>query len=156
MSDDTAIVLRHKSADDRKTWLVGMWDDYRNDLLDAGNSLEEAEKNLERNRSQLLVADDLANDQYVFNVTRDDQKVGILWLGARSSTEWWIYDIVIDAEFRGTGLGRPTLRAAEEWVRSRGGSRLGLNVFGPNAVARHLYDAAGYQVMSQQMYKDLN
>jgi GNAT superfamily N-acetyltransferase len=140
---DVAIGLREKSAEDRTTWLAGMWEDYRNDLLGAGHSLEEAEKNLERNRSQLLTGDDLAEG-------------GLLWLGARSGTEWWIYDIIIDPAFRGTGLGRPTLRAAEEWVRARGGSRLGLNVFGPNAVARHLYDAAGYQIMSQQMYKDLN
>jgi GNAT superfamily N-acetyltransferase len=153
---DVAIGLREKSAEDRTTWLAGMWEDYRNDLLGAGHSLEEAEKNLERNRSQLLTGDDLAEGQFVFDVIRDDEKVGLLWLGARSGTEWWIYDIIIDPAFRGTGLGRPTLRAAEEWVRARGGSRLGLNVFGPNAVARHLYDAAGYQIMSQQMYKDLN
>ncbi len=70
--------------------------------------------------------------------------------------DWWIFDIVIDEPHRGTGLGRPTLRAAEEFVVSHGGTRLGLNVFGPNEVARHLYDAAGYVVSTQQMYKDLS
>jgi ribosomal protein S18 acetylase RimI-like enzyme len=74
----------------------------------------------------------------------------------RSGTDWWIYDIVVDPEFRGTGLGRPTLRAAEDYVVAHGGTRIGLNVFGPNAVARHLYDAVGYEVMSVQMMKDLS
>jgi GNAT superfamily N-acetyltransferase len=139
----SSIELRAKSSDDLHTWLSGMWDSYRKDLIDAGNSPEDAESNIERNRSQLFVGEDLAEGQFIFDVWRGEEKVGTLWLGVRSGSDWWIYDIVIDEEFRGTGLGRPTLRAAEEYVRSHGGSRLGLNVFGPNAVARHLYDAAG-------------
>jgi ribosomal protein S18 acetylase RimI-like enzyme len=33
---------------------------------------------------------------------------------------------------------------------------VGLNVHGPNAVARALYDSLGYQVTAQQMKKALN
>ena len=150
-----SVELREKSDDDRRRWLADMWDVYRNDLIDAGNSPESADKNIEQNRSQLFVGDDLAEGQFVFDVLRGDEKVGTLWLGIRSGSDWWIYDIVVDEEFRGTGLGRPTLHAAEEYVRTHGGTRLGLNVFGPNAVARHLYDAVGYQVVSTQMIKDL-
>jgi GNAT superfamily N-acetyltransferase len=152
----SSIELREKSSDDLHTWLAVMWDEYRKDLLGAGNSPEDAEANIERNRSQLLVGDELADGQFVFDVLRDEEKVGTLWLGVRSGTDWWIYDIVVNHEFRGTGLGRPTLRAAEEYVRTHGGTRLGLNVFGANAVARHLYDAAGYEVTSVQMLKDLS
>ncbi len=81
----------------------------------------------------------------------------MIWLGLRNGVgpDWWIYDIEIDPAFRGTGLGRPTLAAAQEFVLAQGGTRLGLNVFGPNAVARHLYEAAGYTVSSIQMFKDL-
>jgi GNAT superfamily N-acetyltransferase len=151
-----SLELREKSDDNLHAWLGGMWDEYRNDLIDAGNSPEDAESNIERNRSQLFVGDDLADDQFIFDVVRGEEKVGTLWLGVKSGSDWWIYDIVVDPEFRGTGLGRPTLQAAEEYVRSHGGTRLGLNVFGPNAVARHLYDAAGYNVTSVQMLKDLS
>jgi GNAT superfamily N-acetyltransferase len=150
-----SVELREKSDDDRRRWLADMWDVYRNDLIDAGNSPESADKNIAQNRPQLFVGDDLAEGQFVFDVLRGDEKVGTLWLGIRSGSDWWIYDIVVDEEFRGTGLGRPTLHAAEEYVRTHGGTRLGLNVFGPNAVARHLYDAVGYQVVSTQMIKDL-
>jgi GNAT superfamily N-acetyltransferase len=151
----SSVELREKSDDDLRSWLSGMWDIYRQDLIDAGNSPEDAEKNIERNRSQLFVGDDLADGQFIFDVVRDEEKVGTLWLGVRAGADWWIYDIVVDEEFRGTGLGRPTLRAAEEYVQAHGGTRLGLNVFGPNAVARHLYDAVGYVVVSTQMIKDL-
>jgi hypothetical protein len=33
---------------------------------------------------------------------------------------------------------------------------IGLNVFGPNTVARTLYESAGYQVASLQMHKALS
>lgn len=149
------VELREKAGNDLRVWLSTMFDDYRRDLIEAGNSPEEAERNIERNRSQLFVGDEPAEGQFIFDVLRGEEKVGTLWLGVRSGTDWWIYDIVVDEEFRGTGLGRPTLRAAEEYVQAHGGTRLGLNVFGPNAVARHLYDAVGYAVVSTQMIKDL-
>jgi GNAT superfamily N-acetyltransferase len=149
------VELREKTDNDLRIWLATMFDDYRKDLIEAGNSSEEAERNIERNRSQLFVGDEPAEGQFIFDVLRGEEKVGTLWLGVRSGTDWWIYDIVVDEEFRGTGLGRPTLRAAEEYVQAHGGTRLGLNVFGPNAVARHLYDAVGYVVVSTQMIKDL-
>ncbi len=150
-----SVALRRKSDEVLHLWLSGMFDDYRKDLIGAGNSPEEAEKNIERTRAQLFVGDELAEGQFIFDVVRGEEKVGTLWIGVRSGTDWWIYDIVVDEEFRGTGLGRPTLRAAEEYVQAHGGTRLGLNVFGPNAVARHLYDAVGYEVVSTQMMKDL-
>jgi GNAT superfamily N-acetyltransferase len=152
----SSLELREKSAEDLRTWLAGMWDIYREELIDAGNSPEEAESNIERNRSQLFVGDDLAEGQFIFDVLRGDEKIGTLWLGIRSGSDWWIYDIIVDEEHRGTGLGRPTLRAAEEYVLAHGGTRLGLNVFGPNTVARHLYDAVGYEVVSTQMLKNLS
>lgn len=37
----------------------------------------------------------------------------------------------------------------------RGVAELGLNVFGSNATARHLYESLGFQVTSQQMAKPL-
>jgi ribosomal protein S18 acetylase RimI-like enzyme len=152
----TDLELREKSSADIRTYFAATSDEYREELIEAGNSPEEADSNIERTRSQLFDGEELAKGQYIFDVLRGQEKVGTLWLGLRSGSDWWIYDIVVDKEFRGTGLGRPTLRAAEKYVRSHGGARLGLNVFGTNAVARHLYDAAGYEVMSTQMRKELN
>ena len=33
---------------------------------------------------------------------------------------------------------------------------IGLNVFGPNTVARNLYESAGYEVATLQMHKQLS
>jgi GNAT superfamily N-acetyltransferase len=149
-TSDISLTLEEKTPAQRQAHLESTLAAYRQELLDSGLSPAEADDNIERNSA-------LFADQHFLNVVRDGEKVGTLQLGLRNGVgpDWWIFDIVIDEPHRGTGLGRPTLRAAEDFVASRGGTRLGLNVFGPNEVARHLYDAAGYVVSTQQMYKDL-
>jgi ribosomal protein S18 acetylase RimI-like enzyme len=157
-ASDATIQLREKSPDDRQRWRTAEIAHYRAELLEAGNSAQDVEENITRNQSQLWIGDEPAKGQFIFDVIRGDKRVGNLWLGARpgSDSEWWIYDIEIDEEFRGTGLGRATLRAAEEFAQAHGATQLGLNVFGSNAVARHLYESSGFQVRNVLMYKDLD
>jgi ribosomal protein S18 acetylase RimI-like enzyme len=156
-TSDATVQLREKSVNERQRWRELQSARYRAELLEAGNSLEAVEENIERNRAHLFVGDEPAAGQFIFDVIRGDEKIGNVWVGTRpgSNSEWWIYDIEIDEGFRGTGLGRPTLRAAEEFARTHGATQLGLNVFGSNMVARHLYEAAGYQVKNVIMNKDL-
>jgi GNAT superfamily N-acetyltransferase len=66
-----------------------------------------------------------------------------------------VFFVQIDEAHRGKGLGRATMFAAEEWTHARGGNRIGLSVFGPNTVARSLYDSLGYEAIAISMYKDL-
>jgi ribosomal protein S18 acetylase RimI-like enzyme len=153
------IELVEKSEADLATWLTTMWTGYRADLLAAGMSPKEAEQNVERNRAHLMDGERPTAGQHILDVINDGAVVGTLWLGHlpnQGSNEWFIYDIVIDEAFRGTGLGRATMRAAEEFVTSKSGTRLALNVFGPNTVARRLYESLDYEVMSVSMFKDLN
>jgi ribosomal protein S18 acetylase RimI-like enzyme len=145
-------------AQDLKVWLTAMWADYRTQLLGTGFSSEEASLNIEQNEKALFVDGAPNSDQRIFDVMDDDTKVGSLWLATReeqSAGEWYVYDIMIDEEFRGKGFGRSTMQAAEGYVKSQGGTRLGLNVFGPNAVARGLYESLGYKTMNIGMRKDL-
>ena len=121
-------------------------------------SVEEADRNVARNRSTLLEGGRPVPGQHILDVINDGSIVGTLWLGHQPSqipNEWFIYDIVIDEASRGSGLGRATMLAAEEFVRARSGTRLALNVFGPNTIARRLYESLHYEVMSLSMYKDL-
>jgi len=53
------------------------------------------------------------------------------------------------------GYGRAAMELAEAEALSRGASELGLNVFGHNQVARHLYESMGYTATSINMKKDL-
>jgi GNAT superfamily N-acetyltransferase len=97
---------------------------------------------------------------HVFLVAEDDHGfLGRLWLGLVHPRgvpdQAWINDIEVAEHRRGEGLGRELLTAAEAEIRSRGIGSVGLNVFGPNAVARRLYESAGYEVVTQQMRKRL-
>lgn len=85
-------------------------------------------------------------------------QVGVIWLAplkeiGRGSA--FIYDIVIDEEQRGHGYGRAAMEALEPLVRSLGYDRIGLHVFGHNAVARNLYRAVGYLETDVMMEKRL-
>ncbi|HEY1763055.1 MAG TPA: GNAT family N-acetyltransferase [Acidimicrobiales bacterium] len=152
------IELVEKSEANLATWLSTMWSEYHADLLAAGVSVDEADRNVERNRANLLDGERPSVGQYILDVVSDGDVVGTLWLGhqpSRAPNEWFIYDIVINEGRRGTGLGRATMVAAEEYVRSKSGTRLGLNVFGTNTIARGLYESLDYQTTSVAMYKDL-
>jgi ribosomal protein S18 acetylase RimI-like enzyme len=85
-------------------------------------------------------------------------RVGILWLGEPSdgaADSLWVFDIEIDPEHRGRGLGRDTMLLAEAEARRLGRTRLRLNVFARNAVARALYLSLGFEEMAIQMSKAL-
>ena len=83
-------------------------------------------------------------------------RVGILWLGEpfdREADTLWVYDIEIDPEHRGRGLGRDTMLLAEVEARRLGRRRIRLNVFARNAVARALYLSLGFEDLAIQMSK---
>ena len=83
--------------------------------------------------------------------------VGVLWVGPhpRKPGAGFVYDVAIDEERRGEGLGRGAMLAAEEIGRREGWTEIGLNVFGPNVRARALYDSLGYAVVNTNMTKPL-
>jgi ribosomal protein S18 acetylase RimI-like enzyme len=88
----------------------------------------------------------------------DGGTVGHVWVALRGpgpSGDAWIYDIEIVPEQRGRGYGRALLAAAEQVAARHGARFLALNVFGPNAVARGLYESAGYKITTLQMRKEL-
>lgn len=74
---------------------------------------------------------------------RDDRRAGILWVHLGDG-EAFIYDIAMDADRRGQGLGTQTLRAAAAETARAGLEVLALNVFGSNDAARRLYAREGY------------
>jgi ribosomal protein S18 acetylase RimI-like enzyme len=99
-----------------------------------------------------------APGHHLYRVEDDERPVGSLWLGPASADtprQCWIWDIEIDEGHRGRGIGTAAVRLAEEQARSHGATHLGLNVFGHNTVARHLYERLGYRTVSIRMSKAL-
>lgn len=80
--------------------------------------------------------------------------MGALWVFIDAAQRRaFIYDIEMDEAQRGKGYGAATLRALEDELRPTGVTHIGLNVFGPNTIARALYDKMGYRVAATFMLK---
>lgn len=93
------------------------------------------------------------NHLFVIKDLANGDQVGALWVkleedGSRSG---FIYDLFIEEEHRGKGLGKATLRALEKLVKERGVRVLYLHVFAHNPVAIRLYRESGFVVKSMNM-----
>ncbi len=135
-----------------------IFDGYVEDRVEAGQDPDEARAQAESQHATLFPGGVPAEGQHLMHVLDDGDVVGLLWMGrplASSAATWFVYFVQIDEAHRGRGLGRVAMECAEQWAREHGGSRIGLNVFGPNVIARRLYDSLGYQVMATTMFKDL-
>jgi GNAT superfamily N-acetyltransferase len=64
--------------------------------------------------------------------------------------------IAVTAAAEGRGAGSALMRAAEEWARGRGYTRLTLNVFAGNHRARTVYERRGFQVETVRYVKILD
>ena len=61
----------------------------------------------------------------------------------------------MEPQHRGRGWGRAVLRAVQDELRDLGVRAVGLNVFGPNATARSLYESEGWAVVATHMRLEL-
>ena len=130
------------------------------DGLEAAEAARRVQDQLER---LLPEGVETAEHRFMWIVTNHDQaRVGWTWVGPGLgvSGDSYIYDIEVDAAFRGSGLGGSALDQIETLVREAGAARLGLHIFEGNAAARHLYEGKGFVVTRSdpghmEMWKDL-
>lgn len=152
------LTLRPMTTEFYEPWMATLQAGYAQDHVDAGNwSAEEAAARAEADTLQLLPAGVHTTGHLLLTAHNDaDDVVGALWIGLdRPNNGGWIYEIEVVEAHRGSGYGRTLLNAAEQAAKAAGAASLGLNVFGPNAVARGLYESSGYEVTSVQMVKPL-
>jgi GNAT superfamily N-acetyltransferase len=141
------VKLEAKTSQELASWMPNMKEHYIAERIKAGEDSEVARKLSDSQFAELFPNESPAEGQYVMNVVAEEEIVGTLWMGRPFSGDgvtWFIYDIEIAA-----------MEAAEKWTRERGGTRVALNVFGPNLTARSLYDSLGYEVLATSMFKDV-
>ena len=96
----------------------------------------------------------------IFVLKRSDGvRAGMLWM-SRSKDQYtcddtgYIMGIYVEKTFRGKGLGKALMKAAEEWCRINGLLSVTLNVSPLNPVIS-LYKGCGFKERSVVMRKDL-
>ncbi len=95
---------------------------------------------------------------HLFTAVVADEPVGIGWIELRqraSGTSAYVFDIRLDEDRRGQGLGRALLEALHDAARDLGATSMMLNVFGDNPTAIRLYETSGYAVTAQMMRREL-
>jgi len=154
------VTLRRLDARLFPAWLERSRAEYAKDLVAAGQTPEDAHRHADESMARSFPSGAPGPGHVVFDVVDDaGTTVGYLWIGPDTSDDdgaWWIWDIVIDAEKRGRGLGRRTMALGEEYARTQGAHTLGLSVFGFNTGARGLYESLGYETTSVKMRKRLD
>jgi len=68
----------------------------------------------------------------------------------------FIFDFVINEQYRGKGFGKKTLLALDEKLEKMGATSIALHVFGYNTTAFELYKKMGYKVTNINMRKKLH
>jgi len=135
--------------------------EYAAEHVRAGNWTEEEAETRSAEQTDELLAQGVNTPGMLLLMaeTSDGDVVGHVWIGLERRPGIpgaWIYSIEIDQEHRSKGYGRCLLVAAERETARHGVKAIGLNVFGPNTVARNLYASSGYEVTSLQMHKELD
>lgn len=153
------LMLAEMTGKQFQAWLATGLADYVGDRIRSGESPDLARKTAEDSFRNLFPGGEPLPGHVVrIAVDAAGKSFGAVWVGPQAdapANEWWVWDIAVDENARGLGYGRQIMKLAEDEVRMRGGTRLGLHVFGFNKVAQNLYESLGYEPTSIRMSKDL-
>jgi RimJ/RimL family protein N-acetyltransferase len=155
----SALALRPVRAEDFAAWRDTELTEYAQDISENGDTpVDAARRKAEADMTEILPQGLETPNHWMFVLEHDDEAVGRLWLAEREidgRRAMFIFDIHVDAGFRGRGFGRAAMQFVEREALARDIHRVELNVFGGNAVARGLYRSLGYVERSVRMAKDL-
>ena len=118
---------------------------------EAGEPPELAMKTSVASFDEMLPDGRPGSGQHLFHLRHEGEVAGVLWVCLRWPAQAWVYDVEVAPDRRGRGLGAAAMVQAARWTRSRGVPWLGLNVFGPNARARSLYERLGYVLEEEHL-----
>jgi len=145
--------------DEFTAWLPLIRERYAADMVEqAGLTEAQAAAKAADDSARLFPGGVPSEQQLVYVIEADGEPAGDLWLCQRDDFMGpclFVYDIRLEARFRGHGYGRSAMEFAEAEARRLGIDRVALNVFGGNEVARGLYRSLGYRENAVAMSKTL-
>lgn len=143
---------------ERARFVESRLDQYVADRIAAGEVPEQARTTGSRQWAEYFPSGEPAAGHRLYRLLDAAEPVGYLWVGPNPTGQpgmVWVFYVEVDEARRGSGLGRAAMVLAEEDARAHGATELGLNVFGPNTVARHLYESLGFEPTAINMVKQL-
>jgi mycothiol synthase len=133
--------------------------DYAGDLqVEERLSPYEAKVAADRKIAELLPRGPATEGAILRTVWAGNDEVGWVWAGLPSRARpgmGWLHNIEVDAPYRSKGFGSLVIAAMQREFQHRGLRSMGLNVHGYNVRAQALYERLGFELMAQQMAKDL-
>ena len=129
---------------------------YAADHVRNGNWPAQGANERSRQEFERLLPDGIrSKDQYLYSIVDEDgNKIGVLWVQVKDR-KGFIFNFVIDEEFRGKGFGKQALAALDEKLKPMGVESVALHVFGDNVTAQELYKKMGFQITGIHMKKSL-
>ena len=153
------VTLRPVPPERMPAWVRRSADEYARDLVALGRPAAEAQRVAEAGMAESFPDGRPRPGHAVLDVLDDTgAPVGYLWIGPADGDDpgaWWVWDVLVDEDRRGEGLGRAAMLLAEDYATAHGARTLGLSVFGFNETARRLYESLGYGTTSVKMAKPL-
>ena len=157
--ETSEVSFRPMTAAEFDRWKEQSITSYASDVAEATGQPLEVALTKARGLLPMLLPNgvDTAGVSLLIILDSDDTEVGAMWIGPHSDEprSAFVWDIKIHESQQGRGLGRAAMLAAERFAVDSGYSEIGLNVFGFNDRARHLYDSLGYRAISTSMTKAL-
>lgn len=141
-------------------WYDRCLKDYAEGKMKANGLTKQEAHELALSSLQRLLPNKYESPDQYFRVLKntEGQLVGFYWfavIGANDNRKAFIYDIIVEENFRGQGLGREAMLMIEAHVRSLGLKQVGLHVFSYNKTAVKLYETLGYETTDLVMEKSL-
>ena len=126
---------------------------YAADHVRNGNWPEEGSLERSRKEFETLLPDGVHTpNQYLWSLLNGVQKLGFIWVQVKDRKAF-IYDFLVEEEFRGKGYGKQALAAMDEKLKSMDVESVGLHVFGDNVTAQELYKKMGFEITGIHMQK---
>jgi ribosomal protein S18 acetylase RimI-like enzyme len=153
------VTLDKMTHEEYEVFLPHLIEDYAWDISrNFDTPIEDARQSVRKQQGELLPQGLDTPGQRFFTIRREGfpGSAGVLWVFVDAPEKTaFIYDIVIVESLRGQGIGRAVLGLLEDLLRPEGYTRIGLQVFDSNPIARHLYESMGYKVVTQNMQKKI-
>ena len=120
---------------------------------------QRVEESVARQVERLRSTTDFPNQAFVAR-TDDGTPAGYVWVArdendSTGQLEASLLSQFVAQAYRGQGLGRRLMEAAEAWARQQSLPRIGLSIGARNTLGQRLYESLGFRIETLRMTKKL-